>query len=313
MGQSAYGAAHISHGPHPLQKLFLRLEACSWEEILNRGYYFINQPLPICQVFCFAVHGCLPHVSRPKMLPMTQLLLELTTPPRFTFESLVIHEGNRNAVHTIKSSYGTGATPLPPLFLHGPPGTGKTHILHAVASLLSSRFASEPDGVKFISRSGAPPGFPELRALVSDPQNSVQGLLGVIVDDAHLASEEDSAHLWSLSNKLTRSGAPLIMAACTPPEEIFPGNPHLRSRIVSGLVLNLEPPDDLIRVLIVDKMAKDKNVRIAPEVCQYLVSRKSRNIKELERLLYLLDKTSLELKRRITIPLIKILEREGML
>ncbi|MGB6066620.1 MAG: DnaA/Hda family protein [Desulfomonilaceae bacterium] len=244
---------------------------------------------------------------------MTQLLLALTTPPRFTFDSLVIHEGNQTAVQTIKSAYGTGAPPLPPLFLHGPPGTGKTHILHAVASLLAARFALEGADVKFISRSGEPPGFSELRALVSDPENSVQGLLGVIVDDAHLASEEDSACLWSLSNKLTRSGAPLIMAARTPPEEIFPTNAHLRSRIVSGLVLSLGPPDDLIRMQIVDKMAKDKNVRVPPEVCQYLVSRKSRNIKELERLLELLDLASLELKRRITIPLIKTLEKEGLL
>ncbi len=247
------------------------------------------------------------------MSPMTQLLLPLTTPPRYTFESLVIHEGNQTAVQTIRSAYGTGALPLPPLFLHGPPGTGKTHILHAVASLLATRFASEDAGVKFILRSDEPPGFPELRALVSDPQSPVQGLLAVILDDTHLVSEEDSAHLWSLSNKLTRSGAPLIMAGRTPPEEVFPTNAHLHSRILSGLVLSLEPPDDLIRLLIVDKMAKDKNVRISPEVCQYLVSRKSRNIKELERLLYLLDRASLELKRRITIPLVKSLEREGLL
>ena len=135
----------------------------------------------------------------------------------------------------------------------------------------------------------------------------------MIVDDAHLANEEDSAHLWSLSNKLTRSGAPLILAARTPPEEIFPANAHLRSRIVSGLILALEPPEDPIRMLIVDKMARDKNVRISREVCAYLVSRKSRNVKELERLLDILDRASLELKRRITIPLAKALEKDGLL
>ena len=182
-----------------------------------------------------------------------------------------------------------------------------------VASLLESRFAPKTARVKCISASVKPPRFPDLEALVSDPIDPADGLLAVIVDDAHLANEEDSAHLWSLSNKLTRSGAPLILAARTPPEEIFPANAHLRSRIVSGLILALEPPEDPIRMLIVDKMARDKNVRISREVCAYLVSRKSRNVKELERLLDILDRASLELKRRITIPLAKALEKDGLL
>jgi chromosomal replication initiation ATPase DnaA len=244
---------------------------------------------------------------------MNQLVLPLTTPPRFTFESLIVHEGIQTAVSTIQSVYGTGEPPLPPLFLHGPPGTGKTHILNAVALLLKSRFAPQGRGIRLISAAGEPPLFPDLKALVSNAQNHVQGLCGVLVDDAHLVNEEDSAHLWSLSNKLTRSGTPLILAARTPPEETFPDNVHLRSRIVSGLVLSLGPPEDPVRMLIVDKMARDKNVRISREVCAYLVSRKSRNVKELERLLDVLDRVSLELKRRITIPLAKMLERDGLL
>ena len=158
-----------------------------------------------------------------------------------------------------------------------------------------------------------PPEFPDLAVLVFAPEEPAQKLLSVILDDAHLVNEEDSAHLWSLSNKLTRSGAPLIVAASTPPEDIFPANAHLRSRIASGLVLPLAPPEDAIRLLIVDKMARDKNVRISREVCAYLVSRKSRNIKELERLLDVLNQASLELKRRITIPLAKSLEKDGLL
>ncbi len=248
-----------------------------------------------------------------KCHPMIQLLLPLRTPPRLTFETLILHEGIQTAVSTIQSVYGTGELPLPPLFLYGPPGTGKTHILNAVALLLESRFPPKAAGVKFISATGESSQFPDLEALVSDPEDPVQGLSGVIVDDAHLANEEDVARLWSLSNKLTRSGAPLILAARTPPEEIFPANAHLRSRIVSGLVLALEPPEDPIRMLIVDKMARDKNVRISHEVCAYLVSRKSRNVKELERMLDILDRASLELKRRITIPLAKTLEKDGLL
>ena len=76
-------------------------------------------------------------------------------------------------------------------------------------------------------------------------------------------------------------------------------------------MLKLDVPNDSVRLLIVDKMARDRNIRISEDVCRYLVTRKSRNVKELERLLDILDQTSLELQRRITIPLVKLLEHQG--
>jgi len=127
-----------------------------------------------------------------------------------------------------------------------------------------------------------------------------------------MASEEEP-DLWNLSNKLTRSGAALIMASDKPPDVLFQDNDHLRSRILAGLVLGLTLPDDSARLLIMDKMAKDRNLRLSPEVTHYLVTRKARNVKELGVLLEKLDAASLLLKRRITLPLVKVLEKEGTL
>jgi chromosomal replication initiation ATPase DnaA len=63
--------------------------------------------------------------------------------------------------------------------------------------------------------------------------------------------------------------------------------------------------------MILDKMARDINVRIAPDVTHYLVTHKSRNVSELARILEALDTVSLQLKRRITLPIVKLLEKEG--
>ena len=122
---------------------------------------------------------------------------------------------------------------------------------------------------------------------------------------------EDSAHLWTLANQLTRSGGALILAGSTAPHLMFLDNPHLQSRVLSGLVLSLEAPEDSERMLILDKMAKDRNIRVSRETFHYLLTRKSRNVKDLAELLDVLDRASLELKRRITIPFIKSLETEG--
>ena len=221
------------------------------------------------------------------------------------------HEGVHEAVATIRSVYGNRKLPLPSLFLHGGPGTGKTHLLHALAIFLES--APEEDvSIELISVANQDSVIADLERLLSD-DTGVSNVRGVIVDDVHEAQGQVAAHLWSLSNKLTRSGAALLMGSRKPPGETFPTDPHLTSRITSGLVLQLEPPDDTARILIIDKMARDRSIRVAPDVSHYLLTRKSRNISDLNRLMDVLDRASLRLKRRITIPFIKFLEKSGEL
>lgn len=244
---------------------------------------------------------------------MTQLILPLVTPPRFTFDNLVVHDGNENALSTIRRVYNPLVRPAPPLFLYGPAGTGKTHILNALAGMLTGLSAQEPGAVKIIETQGEPPAFPELERLVALDEAQFLCLKAVAIDDVHLISGEDRSHFWNLCNKLNRSGAALLMAARSSPEEMFSDDPHLSSRMTSGLVFGLEPPADRVRVLILDKMARDRNLRVSPDVGTYLVTRKSRNVKELGNLMEILDRASLQLKRRITLPLIKHLEREGAL
>jgi DnaA family protein len=244
---------------------------------------------------------------------MTQLLLPLSTPPRFSFENLVPHHGIEEALLTVRSVYCRSHRPAPPLFLFGPPGTGKTHILKALTSYLQDQSPGSEGTVLFIEPEGDPPVFPDLRRFLSEDVADPTEILGASIDDVHLVQGDDATHVWNLANKLTRSGAPLLMGSRTPLEETFADNPHLQSRIKSGLVFRLEPPEDAIRMMILDKLARDRNVRISHEVIHYLVTRKSRNIKEMSRLLDILDRASLRLKRRITVPLIKLLEKEGAL
>lgn len=214
---------------------------------------------------------------------------------------------------TLQSVYHPDGRPFPPVFLYGPPGTGKSHVLRAVSALIETGCAPERRRVELIRAQGDPPRFPDLSRLVSEDDTCERDLCGVALDDAHELNAEEQLHLWNLSNKLTRTGSPLIVAARTAPDEAFVEDPHLQSRITAGLVFRLEPPEDNVRVVILDKIARDRNIRLARDVGNYLVTRKSRNVKELENILEILDSTSLQLKRRITIPLVKSLEKEGII
>lgn len=244
---------------------------------------------------------------------MIQLVLSLNTPRRFSFENLVIHEGLSSTVAALQSVYVPNGPPFPPVFLYGPTGTGKTHVLNALAQLLEARCNEETCHMEQVAPEGDPPRFPDLERLVAGSDGSEREFCGVTLDDAHHLEVEEQAHLWNLSNKLTRSGSPLIIAALTSPEDTFGRNPHLKSRVTAGLVFSLGPPEDNVRVLILDKIARDRNVRLAQDVCNYLITRKSRNVKELEKIVEVLDRASLQLKRRITIPLVKLLEKDGHL
>jgi DnaA regulatory inactivator Hda len=244
---------------------------------------------------------------------MIQLVLSLTTQRRFTFRNLVIHEGLATAAAALESVYVPNGPPFPPVFLYGPTGTGKTHVLNALALLLEERCNEEFRQMKLVGPVGDPQRFPDLERLVAGSEIPEEAPWGVALDDAHLLDPKERAHLWNLSNKLTRAGGPLIIAALHSPDETFGHDPHLKSRVTAGLVYRLEPPEDNVRVLILDKLARDRNIRLAQDVCNYLVTRKSRNVKELERIIEILDRASLQLKRRITIPLVKLMEKDGYL
>jgi DnaA regulatory inactivator Hda len=242
---------------------------------------------------------------------MTQLLLPLKTPPRYTLETLVIHDGIRMAMESLLPLFEAGKFPLPSTFVHGSAGTGKTHILHALQERLSQPGRATPMAAHFVGPSRDTERFEGLELLVQAMASETAEPCAVLVDDVHRMEEEDAVDLWNLANQLTRFGYPLIMSSRLPPEEIFPDNPHLKSRITAGLVFALEPPEDHVRMMILDKMARDRNIRISPDVTHYLVTHKPRNVSELERIVEELDMASLELKRRITVPLVKLLEKEG--
>jgi chromosomal replication initiation ATPase DnaA len=246
------------------------------------------------------------------MLSMLQLLLPLDTPRRYSFDNLVLHSGIERAAAAVRATYDAGSLPYPALFLFGPRGVGKTHILKATLAAILRK--SAPSGrVEFLSPTATMPGLPELDRMLTVGGAANADPVALAIDDVHFLTAEAQTTLWTLANRLSRGGGALLMAALDAPDGTFPDNPHLLSRAKSGLVLGLEPADDRALLQILDKMARDRNVRISPDVSRYLAAHKARGVRELEIIMDALDRASLELKRRITVPLIKLLEKDGLL
>lgn len=239
---------------------------------------------------------------------MKQLTLELATAPKFTFDNIISHDGIGEAFKALRFLCESTQKPFPPVFLTGASGTGKTHLLSAAVSTLENRFDR---AFPLISCSGDS-GHRELEEFGTSSDED-DTLPGIAIDDVDELQPEDFLTLWNLCNKLTRRGSPIFMTATRSPERIFDDNDHLKSRIMSGLIFQLTPPEDHVRLLIMDKMARDKSLKIPREVHFYLITRKSRNLKELESIIRELDQASLQFKRRITIPFVKMLESEKII
>jgi len=243
---------------------------------------------------------------------MKQIALALYDNSDSSFSDVVPHPGISGAMQTLQASFASHVMAPPQIFIHGPVGSGKTLLIKALYNLLRSERQGGTSRVILAQMSDPSPEVHGLESMVAMSKDEVASLAAVLIDDVDKVPDSEANHLWNLWNQLITTGAGLVCSSTVGPELIFPENRHLSSRMISGLSLELSPPDDSARVLILDRMAKKRGVRLTHDVISYLLSRKSRNLKTLEDILSTLDKVSLEEKRRVTLKLIKDLEAEGL-
>ena len=187
------------------------------------------------------------------------------------------HAGNRSPV---------------PTYLWGEPGSGKSHLLHAVRQSLRDQGSS----VGWLDPSVAePPDFDERWA-------------AVILDDVHLYStaQQATAFNWFVNAVSPASGSQRwVLAAGSLPPADLPLRDDLRSRLGWGHVFQLHFLDDTARRKVLRQEADARGIFLADEVMDYMLKRFSRDLGSLMQLLFKLDSYSLREKRAVTIPLLK--------
>jgi DnaA family protein len=187
----------------------------------------------------------------------------------------------------------------PPLraFLHGAPGSGRTHLLQAcclVSEAQAATFAYLP--------------LADLRAL--PPTELLAGLEAcalVCLDDldAVLCEPAWEEAIFHLHNRLLQREASLLVAARLPPASLAVRLPDLLSRLQALLVLPLALPDDesLLSALVL--RAHRRGMTLDEDVARYILSRAPRGMSELMAVLDLLDARSLAAGRRLSIPFVR--------
>lgn len=180
------------------------------------------------------------------------------------------------------------------IYLHGPRGSGKSHLLQASCHLAGS-------GAQYLP-------LAELGGYAA--QEVLQGMEAlqlVCLDDIHavLGREDWELALFNLYNRARERGARLLLAAGAAPRALTLGLEDLRSRLSWGSVFQLNPASDEQKAAILVFRAARRGLALGPEVANYIVSRAARDMEALLALLDDLDQASLVEKRPLSIPFTK--------
>ncbi len=215
-----------------------------------------------------------------------QQFFDFTVTPSFSFDSFVPCEGNGAALRFARRIADTSDSECL-LYLYGPPGSGKTHLLRSIA------------GSNFPYLSLREPTSPE--RLVSTFFEAG----GLVVDDLQEMPDDPDLRraLWQLFNEFHTSGRTIAMAGAPPPRELSTMDDHLTSRLLWGLVARLDTSDDSSRRMIIKKVADDHQIRIPDDVVDYVLATTSREVGALITAFHQLYRFSMAEKRRITLPL----------
>ena len=187
----------------------------------------------------------------------------------------------------------TSQMPSPvPTYLWGESGSGKSHLLRAVQTELTS--------------SGVSVGW--LDADQNERVNCDESWTAVLMDDVHLYNLEQQqlAFNWFVNALTPKSGSPrwVLAAGMLPPADLKLRD-DLRSRLGWGHVYGLQVLSDTERRAVLRSEADARGLFLSDEVMSYMLSRFSRDLSSLMILLDHLDQFALQTKRAITIPLIK--------
>ncbi len=230
---------------------------------------------------------------------------ELAQRSRYTFDNFIVGESNKFARAACWKVANNPSREWNPLFIYGPSGVGKTHLMYAVINELRRQipytkviYTKGDDFINYMIDCISHQSMSTFR----DHYRNCDVLL---VDDIQfiagkVSTQEEFFHTFQT---LFEEGKQIILASDRPPRDINPLEERLRSRFEQGLLADINPPDLELRVAIIKKKAEDIGIDVPDEVLNYLAENLRSNIRQIEGSIKKLAAKSLVDGRLITMEL----------
>ncbi len=203
---------------------------------------------------------------------------------RYTFDAFVIGSSNRFAHAAALAVAEMPAKSYNPLFIHGDAGLGKTHLLHAIGNYVRENFAGRR--IRYVSTETFLNEFVDAirNNTTTNFKRRYRDCDVLLIDDVQFmegkeALQEEFFHTF---NHLYAASKQVVLTSDRAPKSIATLEDRLRSRFLSGLITDVQPPELETRLAILQKKLEREPAAVPDEVLEFIATNVSDNIRELE-------------------------------
>jgi len=224
---------------------------------------------------------------------------------QLTFEQFVEGNSNTFALAAARAVAEDPARAYNPLFIYGPSGLGKTHLLRAIAHYVRVHFVDKRS--RYVTSETFLNDFVE--AIRNGTQHDFKRRYRtndvLLVDDIQFIEGKESLQeeFFHTFNDLLHNGAQIVLSSDRAPDNMPTLENRLRNRFKSGLITDIQPPDLMTRLAILKKKAEYSQIQIPSDVLSFIAESITDSIRELEGALIKVKAYATIAKRPISISL----------